>query len=306
VLLGADGSVARGESLVVPAAGGELRLEVPPGFVTVWRAEGESGPAIARGAKAQPLALPAVIALAGAEQAFGIALREPALLSLRSANALAFSAERGGKVVAAGAFAAGAAFDLVAPAGEIRLGLRGLAGETLAGSALITASELAPLREGLGEEQLLAPGESRAFRFELVSRATVGAGVRSDRAGVDARLYDAAGAELGRGAAIWRELEAGAYALVVAAPPDAPPARVRAALVGTAAPGDGPPREEIERFLALAGAAPPDAGKRGVAGEEDRYEAPWREGPPERDDGGDETEEDDEPHGEYDEEGGEG
>ena len=65
---------------------------------------------------------------------------------------------------------------------------------------------------------MLAPGESRAFRLAVTRPGLIGVGVRADRSAVDARLFDAAGVELGRGAAIWRELEAGSYSLLVSLP----------------------------------------------------------------------------------------
>jgi hypothetical protein len=133
---------------------------------------------------------------------------------------------------------------------------------------MVTSSPPLPIREGLGTERMLAPGESEAFVFRVDRAGPIGVGVAADRAGVQARLIGPAGDVLGQGAAIWRDLEAGDYVLLVGAPETGAPARIRTALVGTVPPGDGPPREEIERFLALAGAAPVAA--RGVVGVEDR------------------------------------
>ena len=267
VLLGADGSLARGGELAWPASGGSLRLAHGPGLVTV--VSRAATPATAATGEAQEIAPPAVVALSGAAQQFLISSPQRALLALRSASPLAVALFSDGDEAprAEATFASAARFDAIVPAGSARLALRGVAGEALAGSALLTSSPLSPLAEGLGAERLLTAGESVAFAFRVARRAPIGVGVRSDRAGVAATLFDGAGRELDRGVVIWRELPPGEYALVVAAPDDAPPARFRPALVGTMPPGDGPPRAEIERFLALA--AGEVAEHRGTVGSED-------------------------------------
>ena len=71
----------------------------------------------------------------------------------------------------------------------------------------------------------------------------------------------------GQGVVQWAELEAGDYALVVTAPAEGRPARIRPALVGASPPGSGPPPEEARRFLALAAGEPPAVA--GVAGAAD-------------------------------------
>ena len=153
------------------------------------------------------------------------------------------------------------------PAGRSRLALRALAGEELTGTATIVAVPLESLAEGLGGESLVAPGDSRGYRFHVARAGAVGVGVRADQGGVETGLYAADGRFLGQGVVQWAELAVGDYALVVSAPPESLPARVRPALVGAAPPGNGPPPEEARRFLALAAGEAPAVS--GVAGAED-------------------------------------
>ena len=60
---------------------------------------------------------------------------------------------------------------------------------------------------------------------------------------------------------------------------DRTPARIRPAIVGTRPPGDGPPRAEIERYLALAGEAPPPAANATVGVEDRRGREPAEAAP---------------------------
>ncbi len=151
----------------------------------------------------------------------------------------------------------GAQFDAVLPAGKSLIAIRALAGEDLTGAVTMVAEPLHPLGEGLGEESLLAPGDSRGYSFRVARPATVGVGVRADQGEVETLLFEAGGRYLGQGVVQWRTFAAGDYVLVVTAPAEGRPARIRPALVGAAPPGSGPPPEEARRFLALAAGEPP-------------------------------------------------
>ena len=225
-------------------------------------------------AVASRLRLPATLELAGTAQAFDLEVAAPSLLKVRGTTAVAVATFTGssGSPGRFEVYPQGAQFDAVLPAGSSRLVLRGLAGETLSGSLSLVAEGLAPLGEGLGEESLLAPGDSRGYAFHVAQPGAVGVGVRADQGGVETVLFDAAGSVLGQGVVQWFDFAAGDYVLVVAAPAEGPPARVRPALVGATPPGSGPPPEEARRFLALAAGETP--GVTGVVGAED-LSADW-------------------------------
>lgn len=277
--VGGDGRVQRGSDFELSSAGGSLRFDHNPGLVSAWidsitEKDSSASPSpsetwgMAGETEAIRTQLPAALELDGALQAFELELAAPSLVKVRGTTAVAVATFPGG--TRPGRFEVypqGAQFDAVLPSGSSRLVLRGLAGETLSGTVTLVAEPLAPLDEGLGPESLLAPGDSRGYAFHVARAGAVGVGVRADQGGVETVLFDAAGGGLGQGVVQWAKLEPGDYALVVTAPAEGRPARVRPALVGASPPGSGPSPEEARRFLALAaGEAPAVAG---VAGAED-------------------------------------
>lgn len=271
LFVGGDGRIQRGADFDVSSAGGSLRFEHRPGLVSAWLDDGGDRPAssgeLPPGAPRE-LTLPATVDLAGSAAHFEVEVAAPALLKLRGTSPMGVAV--GSPAVRSEVSPGGAHFDAVLPAGRARISLRALAGEDLTGAVTLVAEPLAPLAEGLGGESLLAPGDSRGFAFHVAKSGPVGVGVSADQGGVETLLFDAGGGYLGQGVVQWAELAAGDYVLVVAAPAEGRPARIRPALVGASPPGNGPPPEEARRFLALAaGEAPAVSSAAGVAGAED-------------------------------------
>ena len=268
-LVGADGTVASGTELAVPAAGGALLVEAGPGFVAAWLEPGASGPALfgfGPPPAASEISPPVALSLRGREAAFRLTAAAPALLSLRSAApmAVALAPDRGAPRFEL--YPAGAAFDAVLPAGGATLRLRALGDGQLAGTAELALTALERLGEGLGAPTLLAPGDARGFEFEVARAGPVGVGVAAPERGVETVAFDADGRPLGRGVVQWLDLAPGRYALVLVADADAAPAEARPALVGADAPGTGPAPEIVLGFLALERGAPAPAA--GIVGEE--------------------------------------
>lgn len=253
-VVGADGSVARGERLRVPPGGGVVRLEYPPGLLTAWL---EPAPLLAErvAGGSESIELPARIALGDSARRFRFESDRSALLRLRAAGSGEIELRS-----AAGTerelFADSLRLDRPVPAGRVELTLAPLPGEPSPSVLEATLDPLLPLAEGLGEERLLAPGEARAYRFELGAEGPVGVGAASSSGNVETALYDADGVELGRGVVLWRRLAAGSYVAVLRAPESGPPVRARPALVGVTPPPGGPPAEMARAFLALASEAP--------------------------------------------------
>ncbi|MDQ1347045.1 MAG: translocation and assembly module TamB, partial [Acidobacteriota bacterium] len=263
ILVGDDGRVQRGTDFELTSAGGSLRFAHPRGLVSAWIDSADavdlsSSAGVEESEPARSLTLPATVELSGAKESLAIDVAAPSLLKLRGSGAVAVSAGAvGSPAVRAEVYPQGAHFDAVLPAGRSVIAIRGLAGENLTGSVSLVAETLTPLGEGLGEESLLAPGDSRGYSFRVARPGPVGVGVRADQGDVETVLADAAGRILGKGVVQWASLEAGDYVLVVAAPAEGRPARVRPALVGATPPGSGPPPEEARRFLALAAGEAP-------------------------------------------------
>ncbi|MEO8198284.1 MAG: hypothetical protein ABI689_16315, partial [Thermoanaerobaculia bacterium] len=235
LFIGGEGRIQRGSDFELTSAGGSLRFAHPPGLVSAWIDDGGAGdrpasPAVDAAGAARTLTLPATVDLAGASQLFSVEVAAPALLKLRGTSPVAVSLATPGR--RSEVYPEGASFDAVLPAGRSAIALRALAGEELTGRVTMVAEPLESLAEGLGSESLLAPGDSRGFGFHVARAGVVGVGVRTDQGGVETLLFDAGGRFLGDGVVQWSELAAGDYVLVVAAPAESRPARIRPALVG--------------------------------------------------------------------------
>ena len=270
-LLGTDGSVARGRELPLPAGGGTLLLDHPPGLVTIW-ADGPERtlPAFGFASVAPQTAVaPAILDLDGATRFVELPVATPSLLSLRAASPLAVALlDERGEVTRFEPFDREVAFDAPLLPGTARFAVRGLAGERLGGTLELSLAPLRTLDEGLGEAALLPPGGALGYRFAVERQGPVGVGARAETGAVETRVFDAAGALLGRGAVQWLELEPGSYSLVLTGPAGSGPLAARPALVGLVAPGDGPPREVVQQLLELERGGPPPE-TRGATGSED-------------------------------------
>ncbi len=256
VLVAGDGSVARGEVLPWPEAGGVLHLCHGPGTVLARLETGAAGDAWGAAANVARTVLtpPALVPLRGAAMALEIAGDGPRMLHLVSATPLVSRLEVAGGAPRVEVHPERTAVDAYLPDGAARLALRSVGGGPLAGSAELRTSEVAEVGEGLGPEVLLAAGETRLFAFTVERSGEVGVGVRAEADVVETRLLDAGGGELGRGVVQLHDLTPGRYLLALRLPADAAPVRARPAVAGLERPDTGPPREVVERYLELAAA----------------------------------------------------
>lgn len=243
----ADGRIQSGDVLEVGASGGTLWILHGPGVVSVaWR-EGTRGAPIA----GRPVWLPARLDLEGSSQAFRVTLGEPVLLRVAS-EAGAEVRVTAGDHTTARLQPLGGVLAQYLPAGSATVELRALAGGGLSGALELTSTTLTPLEEGLGPELLLPPGGAHAFRFSLSRDGSIGVGARAEPDTVQVELLDASGSPLGQGTVQMHTLKAGDYVLVVRAPADGWPVRVRPAVVGVLRPPTGPPEEVIRRYRDMA------------------------------------------------------
>lgn len=255
-LVGADGSVARGERFAVPAAGGTLRVEHGPGMVAVWPAADEAAAAALLAGPAEEVTAPAALPLDGSRSAVRLEVAEPALLVLRAGGGAEVAVASGGTSHLT-RLVDGVAFERPVAAGEVRIAVRALPGAPRGGGLEVALEPIAPAGEGLGAESLLAPGEARAWAFTVERPGPVGAGVAADDGAIESELFGPDGRSFGRALVHWRELAAGRHVLIARAPASGEPARARPALVGVAPPSDDPPREAVERLVALERGDPP-------------------------------------------------
>ncbi len=248
--LQSDGTVLSGPGMQL-TADALLLIEHGPGALAAWLAD-EQGNTELDVALRMPAKLGdnrlngASIGLtrnSGAPE--GVRLSSGAALLLRLRNA------RGREAFTL--LPAGGERSLYLPQGDNLIALYPLYGG-LDGTLTLQPLAITPLSEGLGEESLLRPGDSRLYRFSLPRKTTVGLGVNASVDIVNAVLMDATGMQLGEGLVQMHELEAGDYLLRIEAPADGAAVTVRPALVGTEIPSDGaPPADVIQNYLEQAG-----------------------------------------------------
>ncbi|MBW8874213.1 MAG: hypothetical protein JF614_04565 [Acidobacteria bacterium] len=265
ILLGRDGSVARGADL--PAGrGGVVLVRHGPGLLLAWLGGPDDETAALWPAGAgQPAPVkvepPASVPLSGRFAELALAGSGPRVLHLRTAEPLATLLHRADDKAGAGeveVHAEGGRLDAFLPPGEARLGLRSLAGAQLSGVAEVTETPVTPIGEGLGPEVLLAAGGSRWFSFHVERQGPVGIGAHAGSDVVEIELYDRAGRRLETrrqgGVVRMAELAPGDYLLALSSAVGAAPVRARPALAGLVLPDTGPPADVIRQYLQEAGA----------------------------------------------------
>ncbi|HYU33422.1 MAG TPA: hypothetical protein VEW48_14795 [Thermoanaerobaculia bacterium] len=259
-VLGRDGGVDRGMDLPLPA-GGTVLVRHGTGLLLAWlEQEGEEQNALwpvppdEKPVRVEP---PARVPLAGPFLHLLIPAGAPRVLHVRTAVPVATLLRRGESgAPEVEVQSDGARLDTFVPGGEVRLGLRALAGAQLSGSAEITTTPVTAIAEGLGPAVLLPAGATRWFSFHLNQKGPIGAGVRSTDDRVELDLYDRGGRRLaGREGGVVRmvDLEPGDYLLALRAPADGPPVTARPALAGVVPPDTGPPEDVVRQYLQKAG-----------------------------------------------------
>jgi hypothetical protein len=250
--LSTAGEAQRGYDLELDERAGILYLRTGTGIAVVWLETPDDGGRGLFGASIQ--SAPALVspgtsvALSGQVTPFQLVLAEPSILHLRTETpVVARTVRPGGEETTF--HPQGAALDVFLPKGQSTIALRALLGGSLFGTATFTTSRIEELGEGLGPEVMLSPGTMRVFRFQLASKTTIGAGVRSDSDAVETVLMDSQGKMITRGIVHMTALEPGDYLLGLRAPENSAPARARAAIAGLSPPRPGPPLEIVQSYL---------------------------------------------------------
>ena len=235
-----DGKLRTGERLetgwgpVLSFPGGKGRLEIAGqrGALRAWVArpekmaagfsEGFAGSLPAAGPSPAPLP-PDGAPLASGRQAWSFELGRQAIVCLEAdAGGLTSVVDRTGALLGTAAGEGGRALLLSLPAGRYTTLARPFRGALPRGT--LRLRELAPMElaaDGEGPAALLGPGERALFRFQVADRGRVGAGVRADRDGLQATLYDGRFRPVGAGTLLVRELEPGPWYLLVEPAPAA-------------------------------------------------------------------------------------
>jgi hypothetical protein len=252
LLMTDGGRVRRGTDLLLERGlGGWLRVPHEPGLLVIWNDDGrQPGPwSIRTAAEPSRVEVPALLPLSGESVSWRVDLAGPAVLHVRSREAVIARVERGDhETPGVAVYASGAHIDEFLPDGQATLTLRAVGGE-LSGTAELTMSPVIRIGEGLGPEVLLAPGATRFFSFQVDARGPIGVGVRASADVVEATLLSSSGAVIGKGPAQMPTLDAGTYWLALSAPSDESPVTAQATVVGLERPSSGPPEEVVRTYL---------------------------------------------------------
>jgi len=181
---------------------------------------------------------------------------EPALLRARTTVPAILSLIQGDALAQTVVFLAGVDLYRYLAAESAELRLYSPHDGPLGGSLELTTTPIEPIREGLGEARVLAPGGTVLFGFEVTRAGEIGAGVRSEPDRADVRVLDESGRVVGEGVAQMHRLEPGRYLLEVRAPTQGATLTVRPALVGIAPPPTGPPPDVVAQYLEMVGLTP--------------------------------------------------
>ncbi len=244
-VLDADGSVRRGDR--IPLAGPAYALlEHGPGLLAAWLAGAGSDPWPR--VSAEPVRVPAVLALRGPAQALQVEFDRPVMLYGRGSAPLLAGVRRDGRTATPALYPEGARFAYNLPPGRSELLVMAAQEGDLAGVLELQASEVQPIGEGLGQPSLLSPGSARLFGFRVARTGPVGIGVQATPDVVTSRLLNEQGELIGEGVVQMPRLTAGNYVLEVTAPPTGSPVQIRPAVVGIEPPAAGPPPEIRQQF----------------------------------------------------------
>jgi hypothetical protein len=248
-----EGKVLRGTAFTLSGPG-ELVLRHEPGLVAAWveRPGLSPWPPVS----ARPASPPRVVRLEGAAMALALDADAPRLLHVRSTAPLILALSASGKTSVPLMYPSGAEFHRYQTAGASELRLYSPHDGPLAGSLELTATPVAPTKEGVNEAVAVAPGGTALFGFELTQAGKIGVGVRAEPDRADVRLLDGEGRVVGEGVAQLHRLEPGRYILEARVPADGSTTTVRPTVLGIAPPPAGPPAEITLKYLEMVGLAP--------------------------------------------------
>lgn len=258
-LLAADGRILTGRflagplpMLAYPAVKGELVVEHGPGPVRVWISpDGQAAETFVGlpSRPAQPTSLPGNLELQDAPQSWEFDLGESRLVSITTASPGVTALAMGDRILtlAVGDRITGREIGGYLEPGHYRIITRPLRGTPQSGRMHITALSIQTLPEGGAGWRLINPDETQAFRFEVTVAGKVGIGLATSSDRLTARLLDMSYREVDTGPLMIRELDPGAYILLVKG--GKVPIRFRPIVLGTNGSRTGIPDDVIRRYI---------------------------------------------------------
>jgi len=178
---------------------------------------------------------------------YSIELAEPAHVSLSASAPVAAIIAVDGRVRDYEEFWDGFSWDIPFAPGRFTIGVKPLAGATLAGSELsVGFYPILLLTEDKPLELHLMSGQKRMARFDLPRKNRVGLGLSAERGTAEALLLDGWGRSVGGGRQIFSELDKGAYHVLLSNPSTSAGAGVKLHLFGQNSPPADPPRKLLK------------------------------------------------------------
>ena len=248
------GRIAAGSDIEIHDSG-VLWLQHQPGILVAWlEGRGAQGTknigSWFKSLQETTVKPPQTITLRGKTQLFNVKPERATMLHVQTSVPVVTHFMVNGQAPVTDAHLHGANINLFVPAGPSKLVLRAVGADSLSGVVTVLASETADLvKDGPGQEILLAPGSARLFTFEIKQQAPVGIGVKASSDIVHSVLYNERGAVQARGVVQMPTLLPGRYYLAIEAPPDTLPVQVQPVIFGLTKPDTRPPYNILRRYV---------------------------------------------------------
>jgi hypothetical protein len=204
--------------------------------------------------EAKPIAVAQAkaVTLAGRITQRKFALQSAAVVRLRADSGVCALASSTALVLVDGMGKGCDVYRLLGP-GSYQFMVRSFGRIPLSGMMAWTAEPVRSLSEGIGQEEWLAPGSQRIFRFTTRSPGEVGLGLQVDADNLECAILDNEHRELGRGCQQLLKLDQGSYLLRVVAPDGTDPVRFRPVILGLSGSRMEVPREYLRDFFVRIG-----------------------------------------------------
>jgi len=235
-----QGQVFRGKQLPI-TDNSVVNLSHGVGLVTVWLNQKTDFNGNIPGTNQS---LPAQIKLSDQQQSFVFERGSAGFISLQAAMPLIAQIRRNGLPDQVRVFAGGLKTSLFLPQGKSQLKLESTTNQDLSGLLNIAELKQVELKEGLGKQVSLLPGDARIYRFSMPESQDVGIGVQASVDVALAYLFNQRGELLGDGVTQKHRLSAGNYYLMVELPAEpGSGVEIRPAIVGLESRDTGPSKE---------------------------------------------------------------
>lgn len=199
-----------------------------------------------------------LVPLAGARQERTFTVEKDAVVRLRADSGVC-GLLRGGELLAVDGLGQGCDVARLLSPGVYRAVVRPFGGQPFKGGLSWTAEPVVALDDGVGNEEWIAPGEVRLFRFDTAAPGKVGLGLQVRAESLDCAVYDGEHRPVGEGCQQYLSLSKGPFLLSVRQRPavGAAPLRFRPVLLGLAGTREEVPESYLKDLFSRIGAQAP-------------------------------------------------